>query len=44
MRLAAIAIALGLVAACGGAQKPKPASTKPSRPGIQEGYATWYGG
>lgn len=46
MRLLAIAMALGLVAACGGAQKPtsKPTSTKPSRPGVQEGYATWYGG
>jgi rare lipoprotein A len=46
MRLAAIALGLGLVlvGACGGAQKPKPASMKPSRPGVQEGYATWYGG
>jgi rare lipoprotein A len=46
MRLAAIAMAMamGLVAACGGAQKPKTSSGKPSRPGVQEGYATWYGG
>jgi rare lipoprotein A len=43
MRLAAIALVV--LAACGGAQKPATTgSSKPSRPGVQEGYATWYGG
>ena len=35
-----LAIAVALLAACGGAQKPQ--TGKPSN--LQTGYATWYGG
>lgn len=44
MKRAATALLVLMLAACGSTQKPKPSSGKPSRPGMQEGYATWYGG
>lgn len=44
MKRAATALLVLMLAACGSTQKPKTVTGKPSRPGVQEGYATWYGG
>lgn len=42
MKLALLLVVVGLVA-CGGAAK-NPTTGKPHPTGVQEGYATWYGG
>lgn len=44
MRRVALVALLAIATACGGDAKKAPATGKPSRPGVQEGLATWYGG